>query len=175
MAMDNREQRASWLRVFGASVVVAVTMAMPFHAWAVGSTPVTVVNATDLAKATGVQRPFQKSLNCLGPAANCSASFVVPANQRLVIEYVSARCVLDTGTKLWDLTIETNADGTGPVSHRLTFGDPSAIGVSVGQPVRLYAAPGSTVQAVGIEWVMEGPTPKFSCQFSLSGQAIDVP
>jgi hypothetical protein len=174
--MANREHRTRSISAFSASIVVAVAMAMPFHAWAVGSTPVSVVNAADLAKAMGVQHPFQKAILCASRARqSCDGSFVVPNNQRLVIEYVSAKCFADTGAKLADLMIVTSADGTTEVRHQFALGDTSSSRVLIGQPVRLYAAPGSTVYALGFEEVTEGNDMGLSCGVSFSGQSIDVP
>lgn len=64
-------------------------------AFALGSTPVTVVNPADIAKAEGIQTPFQSSAGCVFSSefsGLCFANIAAPASQRLVIEFVSAFC-----------------------------------------------------------------------------------
>ena len=54
---------------------------------------VTIINPASIAKAEGVQHPFQLAVSCESTgSATCESPFKLPANRRLVIEYVSSRC-----------------------------------------------------------------------------------
>lgn len=169
-------------------VALAVSaFVVPAVAGAVGSTPVTVVNAGDIAKAQGIQQPFQATLNCSaagGFGIRCFGSAVVPAGQRWVIEYVSANCRIDNGRQLLSQGYVATVLGGRSALHYLTipdhvgaFGDSgSAINVvQLGQPVRLYVDAGSSVSfGAGTSGVsrFDGYP---NCDVSLSGQAVSVP
>src|SRR5947207_2636834 len=65
--------------------------------WAAGPSPssplpVTVTNPADIAKAEGVQHPYQASVACGFPDNTCTGSINTPNNQRLILEYVSGFC-----------------------------------------------------------------------------------
>lgn len=174
--MRNHASMAQGVRTFAAGIAVALAIAIPFQAQAAGSTPVTVVNATELAKAMGVQHPFQTSMTCEPYREDgiCMWSYAVPSNQRLVIEYVSMQCWLPSSARLGLLRLYTSVNGADPVRHYLNSGAAAPFGGSVefGHLVKLYAAPGSRIQFDGD--IRSGDSSTL-CTVTLSGQAIDVP
>jgi hypothetical protein len=146
--------------------------------------PVRVKSVND-----GLQ-PVQAKGSCtVGAAVGCGSGFVytVPANKRLVIEYVSLHaCGLPGFTASWSILL-TNVGTPGNVNHALNVTPPAmgpgnpAIGCNsapssttdVGQVVRLYAETGSIVtfdadRANGI-----GGNTTFD--FTFSGYLVDVP
>ena len=172
------------VREFAAIVSLAC---VPALAGAVGSTPVTIVNPADIAKAEGIQQPFAASIGCDatgGFGIRCSGSTTVPAGQRWVIEYVSANCKIDNGRQLLSQASLTTRIGGTSMPHYLSIRDHAgAVGdfgsainvVQLGEAVRLYADAGSTVSfSVGTS----GATPFTGypfCDARLSGQAVTVP
>jgi hypothetical protein len=144
-----------------------------------------VVNPGDIAKAQGIQHPFQTSIDCsFGTSApdpnNCFGHVSLPAKQRLVIEYVSAFCRLKPNVALVIVNIAADVGGSFfPVNHQLPIVNPvgaitptGSSAVNLGSPVRIYADEGSTV------FVSAGATADnsgFSCTMNLSGQTVDVP
>ncbi len=117
------------------------------------------------------RQPFQRIMFLpAGPS-----SFVVPAAKRLVIEFASMNTSVDTGCRVIALTIQTTLDGTNagfslPPTHAIV---PGRNFDTVGQPVSIYADPGTQVtfstftQSVG------------SCNLigniAVSGYLVDVP
>jgi hypothetical protein len=175
--MHDRTSMMRRVRALAIGITLAAAIVIPFHAQAVGSTPVTVVNATELAKAMGVQHPFQKSMTCEPYRSDdiCMWSHDVSPNQRLVIEYVSMQCSLPSSGRLGLLRLYTSVNGTDIVGHYLNSGAAAApFGGSVefGHLVKLYAAPGSRIQFDGDIRSGDSST---RCTVTLSGQAIDVP
>jgi hypothetical protein len=175
--MRNHASMARGVRAFAAGISVAAVIAIPVQAQAAGSTPVTVVNATELAKAMGVQHPFQTSMTCEPDPGEgiCAWSYAVPSSQRLVIEYVSMQCWLPSTAHLGLLRLYTSINGTDIVRHYLNSGAAGAPfngSVEFGHLVKLYAAPGSRIQFDGDIRAGDSAT---SCTVTLSGQAIDVP
>jgi len=160
----------------------AATLAGP--AFALGATPVTVTNPGDIAKAAGIQRPFQLTLSCPSNAYGngCFTAFTQGA-QRLVIEYVSVRCEQIVGQAVTALEVGTSVGGAG-ATHELTIGD--RIGsqgyygsgtreVNVGRKVRLYADANTQV-SVSSTFAGNSGTPGYPfCVYTLSGQQVDVP
>ena len=136
--------------------------------------PVIVTNPRDIAKAEGIQTPFQVDIFCdWDRGSGCTGYAHVPANQRLVIEYVSGYCDFTDNQMMAKAVVETST-GTNFVDHYLTV--PRVTGfASFGQVVRLYASPDTDITVRG------GVTPgipevsKPVCNFSLSGQVIAVP
>src|SRR5438045_979271 len=100
----------------------------PETAWALGSTPVTVVNPTDIAKASGIQHPYQDEPGscAFGGGDSCTKVFNPPANQRVVIEYVSGACAFDGGAPLVQVVVVTTVNGIG-VAHRLAITDHNGV------------------------------------------------
>ena len=173
-------------RTLSLVVSAACALASPL-ALALGSTPVTVVNAADIAKAQGIQQPFQAGINCNaagGFGIRCSGSISVPAGQRWVIEQVSANCRIDnTRQQLSQVYLSPTLSG-GSILHYLAIPDHvGAVGdsgsvinvVQLSQRVRFYVDAGGSV---GIGAGMSAAT-SFTgypnCDFSLSGQAVSVP
>jgi hypothetical protein len=176
-AMKCYTSMARGARAFAAGIAVAVAIATPLQAQAAGSTPVTVVNATELAKAMGVQHPFQTSMTCEPYRSDgiCELRHDVPSNQRLVIEYVSMQCWLPSTARLGLLRLYTSVNGTDLVTHYLNPGTAAASAggsVEFGHLVKIYAAPGSRILFDGD--IRLGDSSTF-CTLTLSGQAIDVP
>ena len=167
-------------------VSAACALASPL-ALALGSTPVTVVNAADIAKAQGIQQPFQAGLNCNaagGFGIRCSGSISVPAGQRWVIEQVSANCRIDNTRQLVSQAyISTTLGGTGLIHYLAIPDHVGAVGdsgsvinvVQMSQRVRLYADAGSGLSiGVGTSGATSF-TGYPNCEVTLSGQAVSVP
>jgi hypothetical protein len=146
---------------------------------------ITEVDSVDNARAQEKSHPYQMGLICndTGIGIRCHNSTVVPANQRLIIEYVSASCLIDNSRQvLRSVHVFTDANGIG-ISHRLNIidrvgarGDAGFLinQVDVGQMVRLYADPGSTIQVSADTNEATSFSGYPYCFFSLSGQAIDI-
>lgn len=166
--------KTSTLRLFTFSVgVVAVLAAVSLSGpgWALGSTPVTVVNPADIAKAEGIQQPYQAPLDCEFNGFTCDAQIQAPPTQRLVIEFVSATCALTASNQIVDVTLNTVVGGLS-VSHYLIAQPPQGSSSSISQQVRIYADPSSTIEF--FFRTSEGNSGKF-CLISMSGQAVTVP
>src|SRR5262249_27663935 len=143
-------------------------------AWALGSTPVTVVNPADIAKAEGIQHPYQAgeivcSFTDFSPNG-CLGHMDTPPTQRLVIEFISFVCGLNPGVRIAGASITTKVGPGQGVTHHLAV--PAAPSNAIGQQVRIYADPASTM-SLNVETTADNPAA--ACIFSLSGQAIDVP
>lgn len=142
--------------------------------------PVTVVNPADIAKALGIQHPYQKEVLCQWPNDNnhCDVSFTSPTNQRLVFEYISGQCNLNPGMQILDVNVITIAGGARAV-HNLGIVNPAGgnffgnVLVSFGQTVRLYADQGTQVEVTVLESNVGNNLQV--CTFALSGQAVNVP
>ena len=170
-----------------ACAVGVCMLVLPSLALAVGSTPVSVVNPADIAKAQGIGQPFQAAISCSadgGFGIRCFGSAGVPAGQRWVIEYVSANCRIDNARQLMSQAFVSTGIGFRSMLHYLAIPDhvgavgDSGSGINVvqfGQQVRLYADAGSTLSfGAGTS----GSTPFTgypNCDFSISGQAVSVP
>ena len=145
-----------------------------------GSAPVTVVNPADIAKAEGIQHPYQHEAQCgFGGGSSCVSSFNTPPNQRLVFEYISGVCAFPPGQKLSQVVVSTQAGGEG-VTHRLGIIDHAGVAdsdgtlvVPFGQIVRIYADQSTTVLVQGVG--PRGTSNIQTCAFIFSGQAIDGP
>jgi hypothetical protein len=151
------------------------------------STPVTVTNPADIAKAEGIQHPFQANAICDNSTSNgfatfCNGSFAVPANQRLVIEYVSVECGISPGEGLRRVIVDTvtttlaEQEGIGSAGqHSLNIVDHVGVGnfVAIGQLVRFYADPGTTISVEAQETGKHAGL--FLCTFDLIGQEIATP
>jgi hypothetical protein len=112
------------------------------------------------------------STNTNGGTQSCAASFNVPANKELVIEYVSVQCFGFGSPNPAQSTITTTAGGSS-VPYNFLRGDPNPIFNNVFQNnalVRIYADPGTTVTLAGVQ---NGNGSTF--QFSLSGYYVNIP
>jgi hypothetical protein len=133
---------------------------------------VTVANPTDIAKALGIQHPTAFLLSF--PAG--SNRFTLPANQRLIIEFVAGSCTIHNAeVDRLDIITELNND-----EHIFTVNLPrtvAAAGASTtgnfAYTAKIYADPGSVVAlqlALGA-----GASADIQCFATLSGQLVDVP
>ena len=131
--------------------------------------PVIVSNPADIAKAEGIQQPYQAKADCVFgkpyPDA-CDATISTPPSQRLVIEFVSASCGLASRVTVIQLGPFVNGV---QVFHKLV----PNLGYVAGQQVRLYADQSSNILFNVLSSKPEGPGA--NCFFSISGQAISVP
>jgi hypothetical protein len=112
------------------------------------------------------------STNANGGTQTCTATFNIPANKELVIEYVNILCFGFGSPNPARSTITTTAGGSS-VPYRFLRGDPSPIFNNEFQSnalVRIYADPGTTVTLTGTQ---NGNGSTF--QFSLSGYYVNVP
>ena len=91
--------------------VFAAALAAPSLAFAIGSTPVTVVNPADIAKAQGIQQPYQVAIFCASGGVGCGGDLLLPSAQRLVIEYAPATAASTAEPSLADISITTNSGG----------------------------------------------------------------
>ena len=155
-----------------AATLAAICLSGP--AWALGSTPVTVVNPADIAKAEGIQHPFQAGeIVCSFSGFfldSCLGQMTTPPTQRLVIEFISVVCGLNSGVRIAGVSITTKVGPGQGVPHHLAIPAPPAN--AIGQQVRIYADPATTM-SFNVETTADNPAA--ACIFSLSGQAIDVP
>ena len=132
-------------------------------------------------------QPVQVSTTCSTSALGCLPNiYTVPVNKRLVIEYASMNvCVLPGQSA--QFSISTSVGGTS-ATHYLNTAPPaaspgsSAIGcnsaaasstTAVGQQIRLYADPGTTVTVEGAR--ANGVNGNQAFSFSISGYLVDVP
>lgn len=116
---------------------------------------------------------FQRcSTNTNGGTQTCIATFNVPANKELVIEYVNVQCFGFGSPNPAQSTITTTVGGSS-VPYNFLRGDPNPIFNNVFQSnalVRIYADPSTTVTLTGTQ---NGNGSTFL--FSLSGYYVNVP
>src|SRR5262249_46384258 len=142
---------------------------------------VNIANPTPLAKAEGIQNPFQSSLDCTLSSATitCQLSNPPPANRRVILEYVSAACTLAGPIVLLSGTINTAAESTEVVKHALLFTDrPLNDGsgrhvTGAAQVVKIYADKGSPITFTGELNTTTAENPPSGVK--VSGQCVDVP
>ena len=144
----------------------------PLPVTVVNPTPlsVTVANPGDIAKAEGIQRPYQAWGDCNygkpTPGA-CNFTVTTPPAQRIVIEFASALCVMGADQVI-DMSISTTVADQTAVHHM--EGSPGPNGFT--RVVKLYADPSTTIL---FNSVSRNTSNKTSfCSFSLSGQAVSV-
>jgi len=166
----------------GTGTISGTVAATQSGTWNVGinGTPMfNLANPADIAKAEGIQHPYQKELECGWPNDNnhCDVSFTSPTNQRLVIEYVSGSCNLNPGMQLLDVHVITTVGGV-RVVHSVGMFNPAGgnffgnVIVQLGQAVRIYADQGTQVEITVLESGV-GNTLQV-CGWAISGQAVDV-
>ncbi len=172
----------SLYRLSSAAFLVLISLTT-LDAFAIHDT--TEVDLVDNARSQEKSHPHQIGLTCndTGLGIRCHNSILVPANQRLIIEYVSVSCLIDnTRQVLRSVNVITESNGIG-IPHRLNIidrvgvrGDSGTLinEVDVGQIVRLYADPGSTIQVAADTNEATSFSGYPNCFFSLSGQAIDI-
>ena len=142
-------------------------------------TQVTVLNNPLLTRDVDnpARQPFQQGfcvqVNDVGSGCpnTPTDSLAVPANSRLVIEYVSADCSGTNGV-IHAVTLETVVDGL-PAFHQVVnvpVGSANGFNFwAVGQPTQLYADPGSSVT---IGFALTGTNPTGVCRGTISGHLI---
>ena len=165
------------------SVTVSNTTPVPVSV--TNAPPVTVnIDATALAKAMGVQRPFARSFNCTSTgvfSAHCTGSYIVPATERYIIEYVSHHCTMSVGSK-FSLSLQAGVSTSDPVSnYGISVTDQTGVYIlSVGaildggQVTRIYAGAGTTVSVAGTA-AAAPQSGTVDCNITVAGQAVDVP
>jgi len=115
------------------------------------ATPVTVDNSTAvanaIAKALQTGEPFEASLKCIALFSNlCSATYSVPANQRIVIEYVSFTCPSSVVTPILGQFIIYSTGGGVAAYNAVTLPENAGGGfVQLGQLVKIYLDPKSEI------------------------------
>jgi hypothetical protein len=130
-----------------AVIVGVVTGVAPVRA----ATPVSVDNSTAvanaIAKALQTGEPFEASLNCSLLFTNvCSASYSVPTNQRLVLEYVSFTCPSSAATPIIGQFVIYSTGAGVKAFNAVTLPENAGNGfVQLGQPVKIYVDPASVI------------------------------
>jgi len=153
-----------------AAAAVLAAMCLSAPAWALGSTPVTVVNPADIAKAEGIQQPYSNIISCSFDKlfGGCGAAITAPPSQRLVIEFVSGFCQFSNASNsLRVVQLFVNTGGGDEVGNILSIQAPGTIS----QLVRLYADPSSQVRFDALAFSGDSG----GCFFTVSGQAVTVP
>lgn len=166
-----------------AAAALAVTLALAgaSRAYAQPAVPVRVVNPPAAAPA---KHPFQRSFFIEVPSGSLSAtaSFIVPAGKRLVIEFVAGNTRL-SDWELVRLTLRTTAGGESagheltPNTYRRGFegSDPPVhpdLIIGFSQLVRVYADPGTSVQLTFLRTENREISPA-GLAASLSGYLVD--
>jgi hypothetical protein len=127
--------------------------------------------AGDIAKAQGAQQPFGVQLSCkFNLFEQCVVNTPVPPSQRLVIEFVTARCETTTPSPSVASAFLSTAVGPNAVAVyflRLQQQGPAQV---VSELVKIYADPATTVTFTAGANSQAG-----SCVVSLSGQQVGVP
>ena len=158
-------------------LVALLVLVAPSAAGAIGSTPVTVVNSNDLAKAQGIQHPIQFVIFCpfASGSTACGGNFSVPASQRLIIEFVSVNCISMPAANRMAALILQVSNGANFTEYTLNLVDHSPIAgiLTASQPMKVYADPGTTLGGVAL--TESGNTAATQCFFNVAGQAIDIP
>jgi hypothetical protein len=197
-----------------------IAMTVPTQGWALGSTPVTVVNPAsspipvtgtvgvtgqvtvsgdvaitntpsvtvmnqlnpgEIAKALGVQTPFQKQVLINFPPAGRieSALLDVPSKQRYVIESVTAKCTSHNGQLLEYIGVVTTV-GSDNVEHFIASSAQQVFDTSdnllyttINQPTRIYADPATQIIIEAAFNGISGLATHTSCTVTISGQAIN--
>lgn len=140
------------------------------------------VNVANTPSLTEQGTPFAQQLcfvsGAVGGCFGAQPSFTVGSNQHLIIEYVSAFCVLNGGTNgnadvnLLDLTVVTGGVSVfhafGPFFQGQLASTGQTLYFQVAQQTRLYADPSSTVLAAGV--FGQANDGSLICRVSLSGR-----
>jgi hypothetical protein len=132
------------------------------------------LTAADIAKAMGVQHPTSFFIQT--DNINGNTSYQVPANQRLIIEFVGTSCILTNDASLNALglaLLKNNIESivalsVSPVSTT------NSTDVTFGEMVRIYVDPGTTLQLNPLGR-LTGNNAQLGCGSTFFGQLIDVP
>lgn len=103
-------------------------------------------------------------------------TFVVPAGQRYVVERFTADCFMQTGATLNDVTLVGVTGGLGAQMELTAVPHPASLFFyrATGEGP-LYADPGSTLTITAVPSNGNGPASVRSCQFYITGHAIQNP
>ena len=143
-----------------------------------GTWNVGITNAADLAKALGIGQPvmFSSSLTDNG---GISSKFHVPANQRLIIEYVSGSCFVGNAEiDELEVVVQTSGQviaGTAVDLAVSALGAGNQTTAAFGHLARIYAGPGTDVDFEVTSSAGGGGSTAFSCSVHFSGQLVSVP
>ena len=136
------------------------------------ASPLSVVPSASLMEPVGasVNVSFPE-----GGADDTEVIYVVPSGKRLIIEQVSADCLLTAGQKVLGLAIHSQPSGSHlvlPVFTGSTSGVSATSFYSATHLMRLYAHSGSQVS---VSARRDSPTGSGGCNFSLSGVLVTEP
>src|SRR6516225_850471 len=93
---------------------------------------VTVDNPEDIAKAEGIQTPFQTEEACDFKGTTCLVAFnILPPSQRLVIEFLSGACGVIGNNVISLVRLTTTVSGVA-ANHAFVIGPPLNSGFSSG-------------------------------------------
>ena len=154
-----------------AVVAITVTSLMSYPAVAQGAQGGPPQRVTDVDNAA--RSPFQVEL-CAGVNNECKVPniFDVPSDRRLVIEYVSGRCIANGITRITaDFSTTANGVRALHVVHLVSDALSSGNFFDVTQQMRVYADPDSSV---GMGFSLGGGAGPFDgrCNLVLSGYTV---
>lgn len=120
------------------------------------------------------RQPVQAAVSCVvDEGSGClRVIYTVPSGKRLVIEYASMKTKLEDA-HISRMTIHTTIGGE-EITHYLTPTPPTPLvdtETSVGQELRLYADPGTSVLVSGTPFNSDGSN---GFAFTISGYLVDV-
>lgn len=129
-------------------------------------------NTVQVASSAGT--PFQMTLEAaVGAPTTQPSSFVVPADKRLIIEFVSGFCrpVTPTDSMRVETGLFTETGGVG-ASHAFPLAQPFSFTQSFAESTRIYADPGTAV-GFGFGVIVGGASAFVSCSATVSGLLVD--
>jgi len=138
--------------------------------------------ATAIAKAQGRQTVFSQQFRCSGGPGDTlctftSPPFTVPANQQVIVEYMSFQCGHTTEVKIGLVGVDLGRGNffyftLSPVDQQVDpIDDFSVTGGS--QVVRIYAQPGDTLApSVQAAPALQKAGSAFDCVLNLMGQTV---
>jgi hypothetical protein len=128
-------------------------------------------NVAQGASSTGASQPFQGTTNCTVTFAgkSCEGSYSVPAGVRLDIDYLSFYCPTTHKPQMSTLLLTTKGAGV-EASFAVTLPEYAGEYVAqVGQTVRFYADPGTTITFVA---GLASGTFNYACVVSFAGRQV---
>jgi hypothetical protein len=159
------------LRLAGGAIVALASIAAASDARADNGNQLT---AAEIAKALGVQHPTSFFIQT--DNINGNTSYQVPANQRLIIEFIGTSCILtnDASLNAFALVVLKNGTETEVALSVTPVSTTNSTDVTFGQMVRIYIDPGTTLQLNPIGRT-GNPAAQLGCGSTVFGQLIDVP
>ena len=127
----------------------------------------------------GSRQPFQRpfSVNLAPTEGSGEATFTVPADKRIVVEYASLRASLPPDQTVF-VNIGTTAAGQSAL-HPMVISDQGMYGVlhlvGAAQPMRIYADPGTIIRVQFARDPSAGAPGSANFFVTLSGYRVDVP